>query len=182
MPYAVVLYLDPQKSKPILQVIHELAQKNIAPYMQVHALQPHVTLAIYESLDCQTCESKISGLASKIRGFDLNFSFLGIFHSESPVVFIGPTTSKELLDIHSQLHAVLKDDADHPWELYKPGQWVPHCSLAVEFPATKLKEAVQICLKLNLPLLIPVAALGVVQFEPDQPLYDYEIGKAESNI
>jgi len=180
MPYAVVLYLDSKKSKPILQVIHELAQENIAPYMQVHHLQPHMTLAIYEDLDCQTCESKISGLAGKIRGFDLNFSFLGIFHSANPVVFIGPTISKELLDIHTQLHWTLKDDAHQSWELYKPGQWVPHCSLAVEFAAIKLQEAVHACLKLPLPLLIPAGSLGVVQFEPLQSLYDYEIGKSNT--
>ncbi|MGV8025536.1 MAG: 2'-5' RNA ligase family protein [Anaerolineaceae bacterium] len=180
MPYAIVLYLDPQKAKPIRRVIHELAQKSIAPYMQEHAMRPHITLAIYEGLNCQTCESKISGLAGRIRGFDLNFSFLGIFHSENPVVFIGPTTSRELLEIHSQLYEVLKADANHPWELYEPGQWVPHCSLAVEFPIIKLQEAVQTCLKLTLPLSIPVASLGVVQFEPLQALYNYEIGKTES--
>jgi hypothetical protein len=43
----------------------------------------------------------------------------------------------------------------------------------VEFPAEKLPNAVQICRKLTLPLTIPVASLGVVQFEPVKPLYDY---------
>ncbi len=173
MPYAVVFYLDPEKNRPIRKIIHELAQKNIAPYMQAMSMQPHVTLAIYDDLECRTCESKISGLARKIHGFNLTFSFLGIFQSENPVVFLGPTITQELLSIHFRLHELLKDAAMHPWDLYRPGKWVPHCSLAVEFPAEKLPNAVQICRKLTLPLTIPVASLGVVQFEPVKPLYDY---------
>ncbi len=175
MPYAVVLYLDTQISNPIQQTILELAQRNIAPYMQVNSVQPHVTLAIFDDLDCQTCEIKISRLARKIKVFDLNFAYLGIFHSESTVVYLGPTSTQELLSMHSRLHEILKNDATRSWDLYQPGNWVPHCSLAVEFPPQKLQKAVQICMKIMLPLSVPIASLGVMQFEPLQPLYDYAI-------
>jgi 2'-5' RNA ligase len=173
MPYAVVFYLDPQKSAPLERVIHELAQTNVAPYLHNAKIPPHVTLAIYDDLDCQPCEQRIAGLAKETRGFDLNFSYLGLFHSESRVIFLGVTVKRELLSYHERLHALLKRDASHPWELYQPGNWVPHCTLATDFAEDETMHAMQICSSLQLPIDIRVASLGVVQFEPITPLYSY---------
>lgn len=181
MPYAVVLYLDSKDAKPLRQTISLLAQKNIAPYMQDSSIPPHVTLAIYDELKCQTCEQKISALARKVSGFDLFFSFIGLFQTDEPVVFIAPTVTDQLLSIHHILHETLKDDAKDPWEYYLPGRWVPHCSLAVEFPPQNTMEAIQICRQLSLPLSIRVASLGVVQFQPAVPLYHYDLSTRKGN-
>ena len=175
MTYAVVFYLDPLLSLPIRHTIQELARKKIAPLLQGEGIQPHITLAIFDTLDCQTCETKVAGLAKRLKGVNLEFVSVGIFHTESPVVYLAPTVTQELLASHLELHTMLAGHATHAWELYLPGNWVPHCSLAMEFPPRKLQKAIPVCMQIKLPLSVPVAALGVVQFEPLQPVYDYAI-------
>ena len=175
MPYAVVFYLDTQASEPIRQTIRELAEKNIAPYMYARSIPPHVTLAIYEDMDCRTCEEKIAKLASQTATINLNFSFLGFFHTESTVIFLGLTPTRRLISIHQQVHQSLAENGTKPWELYLPGKWVPHCSLAVDFPSENTDQATALCMRIALPLSIPVTSLGVVRFEPVQPLYHYAI-------
>jgi 2'-5' RNA ligase len=177
MSYAVVFYLDPIKAAPLQAVINELGSKNIAPYMHNIQLQPHITLAIYDRLECQVCEQKIAAFAKEVHGFNLLFSSIGIFDNTNPVVFAAPTLTRALLELHQRLHTLLEDEAHHPWEIYKPGLWVPHCSLAVEFPQQNLYQALEICLQLELPLQVPVSTLGVMQFEPISPLYDYPLKK-----
>ena len=173
MPFAVVFYLDEKRADPIRQITRELARQGVAPYLHESGIPPHITLAIYEQLNCQPCEEKIAQLAGQTHGFDLTFSFLGIFQTDNPVVFTAPTVTQELLNYHREIHALLKDDAVDAWHLYEPGIWVPHCSLAVDFKADMLVPAVQICRTLQLPLTIPVESLGVVQFEPIARMYTY---------
>lgn len=175
MPYAVVFYLDSQTSEPIQRIIKELAINHAAPYLHESSILPHITLAIYNDLDCRTCEEKIAKLASQMNIFDLNFSYLGVFHSDNPVVFLGPTTTQELISIHQQVHETLQEIGTQTWELYQPGRWVPHCSLAVNFLPEMLEKVITTCMQITLPLTIPIAALGVIQFEPVQPLYHYAI-------
>ncbi len=175
MSYAVVFYLDPSKAAPLQAVIDELGSKNIAPYMHNIQLPPHITLAIYDELECQACEQKIAAFAKEVQGVDLLFSSIGIFDNTNPVVFAAPTLTHTLLDLHQRLHTLLEDEAHHPWEIYQPGLWVPHCSLAVEFSPQNLFKALEICLQLELPLQVPVSTVGVMQFEPLAPLYDYPL-------
>jgi len=175
MPYAVVFYLDARASEPIRQIIRELAEKDIAPYMYSRSVPPHVTLAIYDDMDCRTCEEKIAKLASQTATIALDFSFLGFFHTENPVIFLGPTPTRRLISIHRQVHKLLVENGTQPWELYQPGNWVPHCSLAVDFPPENTEPAAAICRQIALPLSIQVTSLGVIQFEPVQTLYHYAI-------
>ncbi len=175
MPYAVVLYLDAQASHPIRQAIQELALKDVAPYMEAHSVQPHVTLAIYDNLDCQLCERKIARAARIMRGLTLNFAYLGVFHSESVVVYLGATPTQELLAIQKRVHGILNSIASNPWDLYLPGKWIPHCSLAIELSPRKLQKAMQVCMEIALPLTISIVSLGIMQFEPLQPIYTYAI-------
>lgn len=175
MPFAVVFYLDEKRSDPIRQITRELARQGVAPYLHRSDIPPHITLAIYEQLNCQPCEEKIAQFADQTHGFDLTFSFLGIFQSDNPVVFTAPTVTQELLNYHRNIHTLLKDDAVDAWSLYEPGMWVPHCSLAVDFKPELLEQAVQICRPLQLPLTVPIASLGVVQFEPVTPMFGYHL-------
>ena len=175
MPFAVVFYLDGEKSTPLKQITLELAKEGVAPYLHESEIPPHITLAIYEQLDCQPCEEKIARVAGQTQGFDLTFSYFGWFQSGNPVVFTAPTVTEKLLQYHREIHALLKKDAREAWHLYEPGMWVPHCSLAVEFDPEKMPQAVQICRKLDLPLTVPVESIGVVQFEPVSHIYKYHL-------
>ncbi len=175
MPFAVVFYLDEKRADPIRQITRELARQGVAPYLHESDIPPHITLAIYEQLNCQPCEEKIAHLASQTHGFDLTFSFLGIFQTNNPVVFTAPTVTQDLLKYHREIHALLKKDAVDAWQLYEPGVWVPHCSLAVDFEPDMFAKAIQICRSLDLPLTIQVESIGVVQFEPISPMYRYHL-------
>jgi 2'-5' RNA ligase len=44
--------------------------------------------------------------------------------------FLGVQVTKELLAFHAEVHAALAGQPVEHWPVYRPGNWVPHCTLA----------------------------------------------------
>ena len=177
MPYAVVLHLDPHRDQPIRSIYKELAEKDIAPAMYKVGINPHVTLAIYNGLRCQSCEKKLRTFANRNHVLELNFSHIGVFNTHEAVVFIAPTVTNQLLRLHAEVHDILQKDGLNPWELYLPEKWVPHSTLALETPPSKIPQAVEIVQQLNLPLKIKVISIGVIEFLPIISLFEFGLVK-----
>ena len=145
--------------------------------MHKAGINPHVTLAIYDSLRCQSCEKKLKNLANRSHLLELNFSHIGIFNTREAVVFLAPTVTSQLLSLHVEVHDVLKQDGLNPWELYLPGRWVPHSTLALETPPSKIPQAVEVVQKLNLPFGVSATSIGVIEFLPIVSLFRFELMK-----
>jgi len=175
MPYAVVLYLDSQRYQPIYGVIRELAEKGIAPYMYKEGIVPHITLVIYDDLRCERCKERLKIIAKRMQSLELNFSHIGVFITKEPAVFLAPTVTSQLLNLHLEVYETLEKNGIHPWELYLPGKWVPHCTLALEIPSVKIPKAAEIAQKLILPIKLKAKFLGVIKFMPVVNLFKFKL-------
>jgi 2'-5' RNA ligase len=178
MPYATVLFFEEDSERIIRGIWEGLAKEDI-PLDFSSDIRPHMTLGIYDELSCRLCEKGLEKLAIRSANLSITFSSFGIFREPESVLFLASTTTKELLDFHAHIHSELSDWVKKPWELYLPGNWVPHCTLALGIQLDQFNKAISICSQLKLPLTLKTAQIGVVEFHPVNELFKYELGMTE---
>lgn len=125
---------------------------------------PHVTLALGEDL---AADGELVEALGTLPGQGLNFPLLGVFPGDAAVLFLGVQVTAPLLDAHARVHAAIdrKGGAeDQLGELYKPGSWVPHCTLAMHLDAESLGLAYQE-LHPYAELRARIATVGLVDIE-----------------
>lgn len=171
MSVAVPLYFDPATETAIAAVIKELAERGVAPYMHTSGIRPHITLSIYRDLPRDACYRILGDLAAAQPPLPVNFSHLGIFTQPNPVVFLAPTISPALYELHTRVSALLDAVGDLPAPYYLPGNWVPHCTLAVEMPAENIPAAVEIAQQFPLPLTGALAEISMLEFPPPRDVF-----------
>jgi hypothetical protein len=80
-----------------------------------------------------------------------------------------------LLEFHAQVHASLVIPSGKSWDIYRPGHWVPHCTLAIDLETGKLEKAISLCAQLKFPMILRADALGAVEFVPADDLFQHDL-------
>jgi 2'-5' RNA ligase len=175
MPYAVVLYFNKHSEKIIRDIWNKLSTNGVPSEIHHVGIRPHITLAIYDDLTCQPCDSELSRFAPQTYHMHLNCTHIGIFTQPEKVLFLAPTPTRELIDFHARVFGMLEKQTKNPWELYQPGKWVPHCTLALDLDQEKLEEALSICSQLKLPIDLHATQIGVVEFLPVTEMVNFDL-------
>lgn len=179
MPYAVDLFFDEPSEKPIREIWAKLARLNISSEIPNSGIRPHITMAVFDNLKCQPCEKKLSQYAAHTAGISLCMTHLGVFYRPEIVVFLAPTPTRELLEFQAGVHQCLAKHADKPWDIYLPGNWVPHCTLAINLDKNLLPTVISQCTDIQFPFNVQVAQIGVSEFLPIRDLYKLDLKLAK---
>jgi len=175
MAYAVVIYFDKISEQPILNAWRELEEKNISRALHNPGIRPHITLAIYNSLNCIECEKEIRQYAVNSNLLYLSADHFGIFPHASPVIFIALSPNRDLINLHKRIHQILKNNVHGSWEMYQPGNWVPHLTLVRDIKKKNLSAVLEICMKIKLPLELRITQIGIVCFKPVKQLFEINL-------
>jgi 2'-5' RNA ligase len=96
---------------------------------------PHLSLVPTDVGDEQTLVERLADALSAATCPRITLSHSGWF--PSGVLFLGATPTRELLEFHACIHCACAPSPHAKWiDLYKPGAWVPHCTLAMDVPTT----------------------------------------------
>jgi len=175
MPYAVVIYFDKISDQPILNAWREMQENNISRALHNPGIRPHITLAIYDSLNCIECEKEIRQYIVNSNLIHLSADHFGIFPLASPVIFIALTPNRDLINFHKKIHQILKNNIHGSWEMYQPGNWVPHLTLVRDIKKKNLSAILEICMKIKLPLELRITQIGIVKFKPVEQLFKIDL-------
>ncbi|TCL74286.1 2'-5' RNA ligase superfamily protein [Hydrogenispora ethanolica] len=175
MPFAIELFFDSEFERLVRGVWEQYARAGITAYLYESDARPHITLAVFDDLRLEECQSYLDRFVKQTRFFPLEFSHLGVFHSEKNVVFLGPTVTPELLAMHRNFHELFTPFIEHEWESYHGGRWVPHCTLGMDIPRAKIPEAVALAMAIPLPLECRIAEVGLIEFRPVRNLCRYKL-------
>jgi 2'-5' RNA ligase len=177
MAYAVVFYFDKNSENPIYKIWEQLEKIGLSPSKYKSGIRPHITLAIYDSINCIDCEINLKNLVADSKIFSVQANHLGIFSNQTSVIFIAPASNIDLLEFQKGIHQALEDSSKGAWEIYIPGNWIPHCTLAQGVDSKNLSVALKICVKMKLPLELRISQVGIVEFEPIIPLLEIDFPK-----
>lgn len=134
------MFLDAAASAAIDDLRDQLARHGLAGQAtDAHPrLRPHVSLAVAETITLTD-----PSLTARIAGHRLNIRMesLGAFAGPQGILFLGVTVTQALLDAHAAIHASITGDGGGPWGHFRPGIWVPHCTLASGLDGHTLAKA-----------------------------------------
>ncbi|GIV97098.1 MAG: 2'-5' RNA ligase [Herpetosiphonaceae bacterium] len=168
MPYAIELFLDPQAAGEVRRLWDALAQSGVSSRMLERPYRPHISLAVCDDLDLAAAEQELVAFARRMAVFPVSLSSLACFLTDPTVLFLGVTTTSELLDMHRDFHRSFAAYAHMPWSYYVPDQWVPHCTLAFGLEPTLLPKAVEVCRQQPLPIRARLEQIAIVNVPSGQ--------------
>src|SRR5215510_11260342 len=172
--FAVELLFDRRGDEAVRRVWRALG----GPVEARQSARPHVTLAVYGRVAPAPFAAALASWAAAARPLDLRLASVGLFPGDARVIFFAPIVTIELLELHRGFHAALASVGQDPWALYRPGAWVPHCTLAMEIDPAALHRAVDAARDAPLPIDVRLSAVGLVEFRPVVELAEFPLGAA----
>lgn len=143
--YGLIALFDQNTEQLIKEIWKELKMQSISFYAEeVENRKPHITLASYNQLEQGDFIQWMDQFYDSISQVEITFNTLGTFLN-SGTLFLTPTMSTSLSNLHRNHHDYFKKFNDNPDSLYLPGKWIPHCTLANRLTHKKLCEAFSYC-------------------------------------
>ncbi len=165
--HAVELQLDDAAARKVLGLLAVLEAVGVAPITAASPhVHPHVSVAVAADESPEAVKDALVGVATA--GLPpLRLSSVGAFVTPEAVVFLGVTPTAPLLELNRRVHARLDAAKVAAWPLYRPGIWVPHCTLAMR-PAD-LTAALSALRAAVLPIESSPVALRIVEVPTGKP-------------
>jgi 2'-5' RNA ligase len=169
--FAVVLYFDKATERRVRQVWAALDLNGVPSVASSHGVgyRPHLTLAIIEAPQLERSAGELRASLAGVAGLPVTLTSLGFFLTGVSPAYLAVTPTSRLLSLHEQVHEALGGAGG--WDYYRPGAWVPHCTLAMG--VTSPTAVAEVVGEAALPIHARVSAADVVLL-PGRPGSDDE--------
>ena len=157
---AVELAFDETADARVREIWRELDEHGVPSLGAAGgAFHPHVSVAVSDHTI--GASDALRALAAGAIGLPLVLASLGFFpNATGAVAFLGATPTRTLLDLNAAVDAELSRSGAEPWPLYRPGTWVPHCTLAMHVHHPEILPAIVVD---RLPIRATVTGVRVVE-------------------
>jgi 2'-5' RNA ligase len=160
--HAVVLYFDEETDTRVREVWAALDVHGVDSVARTHGAgyRPHLTLAIVETADEERAAEALRLPLARVEGLPLTLNAVGFFLTGAAPAYLGVSPTTRLLLLHERVHDALDDLLT--WGYYRPGAWVPHCTLAMGVTSPSAVAEV-VSSAATLPMHATVSAADVVR-------------------
>lgn len=162
MAFAISLWFDETTEAKIYKIWQDFHVNSIASAFHLGSYRPHITAAVCESLDINAFHDDLSQKLAGQASFDLQFSHLGLFLNEPPVLFFGVVHTKPMDLVRERILTSVATFGKGLGPYYHLDNWTPHCTLALTIDPFRLAEAIAICKAQALPEQMYVDRIGVI--------------------
>ena len=166
MPFAVEMYFDSEAEARIRCLWDQLANAEVSSFMIDIGARPHLSLAVYPSVDSEALCRELASFARSFDPISLEFASIGVFPGNEGVVYSAPTVTPELLAAHRRYHDQMQRLAPNCMRYYHPGKWTPHCTIATGVNVERRSQAVELCHSSNALGPFTIKEIGLIEFRP----------------
>jgi 2'-5' RNA ligase len=167
MGYAIVLFFGPPTCQRIEDLRNGISQAAGLPASGNGRSRPHITLAVFDLLEPFEPGIRILERFSRtVFPFDIKLESVGWFPTAEGVMFLSPVVTRHLLDVHESLHRLLDEEGLISQSYYRPGKWVPHCTIAAGLPPYAAMMALNEILRSKVFGWVALSEVGLVEFDP----------------
>jgi 2'-5' RNA ligase len=151
MALALEMGLDPEGDRAIRDLWSRLERLGV-PSLEGHvpSIRPHLSLTVTD--DAEELRLHAPGLALSGVETDIEMAAVSLFPVDPPLLVLAVAPAPELVALHERVSASLAEAGVDVWPHYRPGAWLPHCTLSMGVPAAVLAEALAACLAFPLPV------------------------------
>lgn len=163
--FAIEIYPDKDTSDVLCNLWQRFySAKLVTPLCESRGYVPHISLLVANELDVGKALPIVKEFAEQTSPINVVFSHFGMFHVEGTSIWLGPTYSDELRELHRNINLMMKPLSADWWSYYKPEVWVPHCGLIANHPFENCIKALEICKDFQLPLSATFQRVTLVDF------------------
>lgn len=171
MPHAVSLWFDPATETAVRALWRALHDEGVSSTFHLGRYRPHLTLAVSGGLRLPAFCDTLDAFAEARAPLEIGFAGLGLFRAKGWAVFLLPTPTAELLELHRDLATLAANHGTLAHDYYLPDRWNPHCTLAAELSRAKTQRALELLALLEPPGGARATRIGVVDTAEERELY-----------
>jgi 2'-5' RNA ligase len=168
MALALELTLDDEADAAVREVWASLERAGIRSLASLHGgrIDPHVSVVVSDDVDAMRALAPELGEVVRMAGPQvLGLDAIGLFAAEEPALYLAVTPNERLLRLHAEASELLRGRGVALWPEYRPGAWVPHCTVAIGVPGDRCGDAVAALRSAPLPIRARSARPGLVDTE-----------------
>jgi 2'-5' RNA ligase len=140
--YAVELYFDPDLTPKIRTLWDAIRTTCGGVAVGVH---PHISLAVVNIAQPEQLRTLTQAFAQQASPLPIQLDAIGTFPGGEGVVYLAPVVTLELLELHRNFHQQLTANGLASFPYYRPGRWIPHCTVGIRLPQEKIACAIDLC-------------------------------------
>ncbi len=127
--YAIASLLDPYSSQKIQELWNYL-ESDCGLFGIKKTPLPHFSWQGANDYQFPLVTDVLRKLASKMSPFVVKTGGLGIFTSETPILYLSLVKTDQMIKAHKRIWDAIESKADQLIEYYAPDSWMPHITLA----------------------------------------------------
>ena len=166
MAFAVELHFDAEADARVRGLWRRLAELGL-PSLEGHGeVRPHLSLALFEDLEPAKFSPLLDAFARETAPVELWLSAAAIFPGDEGVVYLAPSVGTELAACHADFHARIEAAGLESHAYYRPGRWVPHCTVGQGVPRADLPRALMLCAESDAFGPVTLCGADLLEFPP----------------
>ncbi len=115
---------------------------------------------------------------SELEPFSLRFQSLSVFTYPKPSISLAPLITRELLELHKDMHEKFSFCDSTGYKYYLPDSWVPHCALDISTDINVVCKSTDYVMKNFKPFDVIINKIGWVEIsKPVNRLAYFELSK-----
>ncbi len=91
-------------------------------------------------------------------------------------MFLAPVVTADLLNLHARLHGLIGKLGLESDRYYRPGNWFPHCTMAMYLQPEQIGPAVELCRRCEAFRNGQLVEMGLVEYAPPRDICLFPLG------
>jgi 2'-5' RNA ligase len=174
MPFAINIKTTDASAAPLLALTAEYRLLKGGPTSVPSHYPPHITLAIYDNIRLADLRGVLRHAFSGRPALHLRVTHIATFEQPNPVFWAAPDPSDGLSRAHASLHRLIDPSLCH--EHYRPNNWAPHCTLAMNVPIANVAKARELAARPMQPFEVTFATADCAEFHPIRVIEECALG------
>jgi hypothetical protein len=114
--------------------------------------------------------------ARRSSGLSIALSAIGMFPTAEGTLYLAPVVTSELLELHRAFHLELDANGLTSHRYYRPGNWIPHCTVGIGLSSQALACAVDLCLRSEAFVTGNLVEMALIELPDVREVYRVPMG------
>ncbi|KGE72827.1 2'-5' RNA ligase family protein [Spirochaeta lutea] len=139
--FGIIALLDKDLTHRIRELWKSVSEQGLGKDLFNSPVPPHITVYGFSTLlDSATLVERLHDLTQAAKPIPLRFSMTGRFLAPPHPFILVPSPVPELTRLRDRLYRTALPYTAHPRPYFETQEWMPHCTLAVEYPQNRLEQ------------------------------------------